>query len=74
RFYKALLKTFLGSTSTVDFEWGFLDLGLIYRSKDVGRIGTQDHILCRPAQNALLELFKTLRSLRIPRDEFVMAA
>ncbi|KAG0045333.1 hypothetical protein BGZ90_008485, partial [Linnemannia elongata] len=60
RFYKALLQTFLGSTSTVDFEWDFLDLGLIYRSRDVGRIGTQHHILCRPAQRALLELFKTL--------------
>ncbi|KAG0256493.1 hypothetical protein BGZ95_005479 [Linnemannia exigua] len=31
-FYKALLQTFLGSTSTVDFEWDFLDLGLIYRN------------------------------------------
>ncbi|KAG0344219.1 hypothetical protein BG005_001960 [Podila minutissima] len=60
RFYKALLQTFLGSTSTVDFEWDFLDLGLIYRSKDIGQIGTQHHILCRPAQKALLELFKTL--------------
>ncbi|KAG0333772.1 hypothetical protein BG004_000698 [Podila humilis] len=59
-FDKTLLQTFLGSTSTVDFEWDFLDLGLIYRSKDVGRIGTQHHILCRPAQRALLELFKTL--------------
>ncbi|KAF9199073.1 hypothetical protein BGZ59_004206, partial [Podila verticillata] len=60
RFYKALLQTFLGSTSTVDFEWDFMDLGLIYRSKNVGQIGTQHHILCRPAQKALLELFKTL--------------
>ncbi|KAG0198791.1 hypothetical protein BGX33_012070 [Mortierella sp. NVP41] len=60
RFYQALLHTFLGSTSAVNFDWDFLDLGLIYRSKDVGRIGTQHHILCRPAQRALLELFKTL--------------
>ncbi|KAF9080350.1 hypothetical protein BGX23_002284 [Mortierella sp. AD031] len=60
RFYKALLQTFLGSTSTVDFEWDFLDLGLIYRSNDVGKIATQHHILCRPAQTALLELFKML--------------
>jgi hypothetical protein len=59
-FYKALLHTFLGSTSTVDFEWDFLDLGLIYWSNDVGKITTQHHILCRPAQTALLELFKTL--------------
>ncbi|KAF9952601.1 hypothetical protein BGZ70_000557, partial [Mortierella alpina] len=34
-FYKALLQTFLGSTSIVNFEWDFLDLGLIYRSKDI---------------------------------------
>ncbi|KAI1295239.1 hypothetical protein EDD11_007888 [Mortierella claussenii] len=60
RFYRVLLHTFLGSSSAVDFEWDFLDLGLIYRSKDVGKVGTQHHILCRPAQNALLELFKNL--------------
>ncbi|KAG9061870.1 hypothetical protein KI688_007021 [Linnemannia hyalina] len=60
QFYKALQQTFLGSTSTIDFEWDFLDLGLIYRGKDVTQIGTQHHILCRPAQWALLELFKTL--------------
>ncbi|KAF9536474.1 hypothetical protein EC957_010716 [Mortierella hygrophila] len=60
RFYKALVKTFLGSTTTVDFEWDFLDLGLIYRCRVVGEIGTQHHILCRPAQKALLELFKNM--------------
>ncbi|KAF9323098.1 hypothetical protein BG006_001763 [Podila minutissima] len=60
RFHNALLHTFLGSTSTVNFEWNFVDLGLIYRSKVVGQVGTQHHILCRPAQAALLELFKTL--------------
>ncbi|KAG9062067.1 hypothetical protein KI688_006789 [Linnemannia hyalina] len=59
-FYEALVHTFLGSTSIVDFEWDFLDLGLIYRCKDVGRIGTHHHILCRPAQRALLELFKNI--------------
>ncbi|KAF9096510.1 hypothetical protein BGX27_001108, partial [Mortierella sp. AM989] len=59
-FYKVLLQTFLGSTSTVDFVWDFMDLGLIYRGKDVGQIGTQHHILCRPTRKALLELFKTL--------------
>ncbi|KAG0046488.1 hypothetical protein BGZ89_005283 [Linnemannia elongata] len=64
-FYRALLQTFFGSASTVDFEWDFLDLGLIYRSRDVGRIGTQHHILCRPAQRALLELFK---ALPLPED------
>ncbi|KAG0249997.1 hypothetical protein DFQ27_009680 [Actinomortierella ambigua] len=59
-FYKALLQTFLGNTSAVGFDWDFFDLGLIYRSKDVGRIGTQYHILCRPAQRALLERLKML--------------
>ncbi|KAF9343328.1 hypothetical protein BGX34_006921, partial [Mortierella sp. NVP85] len=59
-FYKALLHMFLGSTSTVNFDWDFLDLGLVYRSKSITEIGTQYHILCRPAQRALLELFKTL--------------
>ncbi|KAG0354095.1 hypothetical protein BG005_006764, partial [Podila minutissima] len=34
RLYKTLLDTFLGSTSAIDFEWEFIDLGLIYRSKD----------------------------------------
>ncbi|KAF9271566.1 hypothetical protein BGZ74_005904, partial [Mortierella antarctica] len=33
---------------------------LVYRSKDVSQIGTQYLILCRPAQKALLDLFKTL--------------
>ncbi|KAF9153411.1 hypothetical protein DFQ26_000589, partial [Actinomortierella ambigua] len=60
RFYQALLQTFLGSTGSVDYDWGFVDLGLIYRSKDVRVIGTQYHVLCRPAQRALLELFKRL--------------
>ncbi|KAF9176156.1 hypothetical protein BGZ50_001641, partial [Haplosporangium sp. Z 11] len=59
-FYKALLQTFLGDTSAVDFEWDFMDLGLIYRSTDVYQIQIQHHILCRPAQKALLELFKTI--------------
>lgn len=60
RFYMALLQTFLSSTSMVDFEWDFMDLGLIYWSKDVSQIRTQHHILCRPSQKDLLELFKTL--------------
>ncbi|KAG0331129.1 hypothetical protein BG000_011180 [Podila horticola] len=59
-FHNALLETFLGASSTVDFDWDFVDLGLIYRTKDVTQIGTQHHILCRPAQKALLELFKNL--------------
>ncbi|KAG0043351.1 hypothetical protein BGZ89_006496, partial [Linnemannia elongata] len=64
-FYKALLETFLGCTSIFNFESDFLDLGLIYRSKDVGRFRTKHSILCRPAQRALLELFKTLP---LPKD------
>ncbi|KAF9898768.1 hypothetical protein EC991_010432 [Linnemannia zychae] len=60
RFYNALLDTFLGSTSAINFEWNFIDLGLVYRNKVFGQIGIQYHILCRPAQMALLELFKTL--------------
>ena len=55
-FYKALQLTFLGGTSAVDFEWDFVDLGLVYRSND----GTRHCILCHPAQKALLELFKSL--------------
>ena len=59
-FDSALLQTFLGSTRTINFEWDFMDVGLIYRSEDVNQIGTHLNILCRPAQRALLELFKTL--------------
>ncbi|KAF9536143.1 hypothetical protein EC957_012382 [Mortierella hygrophila] len=59
-FYKALVQTFLGNSGTVDFEWDFLDLDLIYRCKVVGEIGTQHRILCRPAQRALVELFKNM--------------
>lgn len=60
RFYLALLQTFLGSNSSINFDWDFLDPGLTYRRKNVGRIGTQHHILCHPAQRALLELFKII--------------
>ncbi|KAF9278412.1 hypothetical protein BGZ88_000583 [Linnemannia elongata] len=64
-FYTDLLQTFLDNTSAVDFERDFLDLGLIYRSKDVDWIGAPHHILCLPAQRAILELFKTLK---LPED------
>ncbi|KAF9351124.1 hypothetical protein BGX26_010794 [Mortierella sp. AD094] len=59
-FYNALLKTFLGNTSTADFDWDFLDLGLIYRLNDGIYNTTRNHILCLPAQKGLLELFKEL--------------
>jgi hypothetical protein len=62
-FQEALMQTFLGSPGKVDFEWNFIDLGLTYRSKE--SLGNQNHILCRPAQTALLELF---RSLPLPED------
>ncbi|KAF9172792.1 hypothetical protein BGX20_004843 [Mortierella sp. AD010] len=56
RFYNALLKTFLGNTSTADFEWGLVDLGLIYRIKgDLN--STKSRILCPPVQKALLKAF-----------------
>ncbi|KAF9147573.1 hypothetical protein BGX20_006618, partial [Mortierella sp. AD010] len=59
-FYKVLLKTFLGNTSTADFEWNFIDLGLVYRLKDGAHGTIRNHILCPPAQKGLLELFKEL--------------
>jgi len=60
RFYKALVGAFLGCTGTVSFDWDFVDLELIYRSKDRIQGGTRYYILCRPAYIALIELFKTL--------------
>ncbi|KAG0351443.1 hypothetical protein BG005_009051 [Podila minutissima] len=60
RFHNALLHMFIGATCMLGFERDFFDLGLIYRSKDVTQIGIRCHILCRPAQNALRDLFKML--------------
>ncbi|KAG0361522.1 hypothetical protein BG005_008112 [Podila minutissima] len=34
KFYNALLQTFLFNTTSVDFEWEFVDLGLVYRHKE----------------------------------------
>ncbi|KAG0051779.1 hypothetical protein BGZ83_003305 [Gryganskiella cystojenkinii] len=60
-FYEALVSTLLDSPRRVDFGWDFMDLGLLYRSKGTAdRPGIQNHILCRPAQRALLELLRTL--------------
>jgi len=60
-FYRTLLQTFLCISREFDFDWDFVDLGLVYRSNDASQMGTtRIHILCRPAQKALLELFKTL--------------
>ncbi|GJJ77452.1 hypothetical protein EMPS_09811 [Entomortierella parvispora] len=62
-FTKALSQTFLGSSRRNEFEWDFMDHGLIYRTKEGSQ--TRNHILCRPAQKALLDLF---RSLSLPED------
>ncbi|KAF9331252.1 hypothetical protein BG006_005874 [Podila minutissima] len=51
---------FIGVTCLLGFERDFFDLGLINRSEDVTQIGIRYHIFCRPAQNALRELLKTL--------------
>ncbi|KAG0266989.1 hypothetical protein BGZ95_002954 [Linnemannia exigua] len=64
-FYDALLETFLGSTTKTNFDWNFVDLGLVYRSKDPNQGVTRYHVLCRPVQKALLEL---LKSLQLPKD------
>lgn len=61
----ALSQTFLNSAKSFEFSWDFLDLGLVYRSKDITKIGTQHHILCPPARTALLGLFK---SMPLPED------
>ncbi|KAF9343463.1 hypothetical protein BGX26_005689, partial [Mortierella sp. AD094] len=60
KYYKALVSTFLGSTSAADFDWSFIDLGLVYRRMDGPGNSCRYHILCPPAQKALLEVFKTL--------------
>ncbi|KAG0003003.1 hypothetical protein BGZ65_002134 [Modicella reniformis] len=65
RYYHALASIFLDGTSATDFEWNFLDLGLVYRCRDGPYKPFKYHILSRPAQKALLELFKTLK---VPED------
>ncbi|GJJ77445.1 hypothetical protein EMPS_09804 [Entomortierella parvispora] len=47
----------------IHYEWDFLDLGLVYRTMELS--GTRRHILCQPAQKALLKIF---RSMPIPED------
>ncbi|CAB4387899.1 unnamed protein product [Rhizophagus irregularis] len=54
RYYDALTSMFLPSKPIVQFEWKFLDLGLIYRYKE----GITHYLpLCPSAQKALLKLY-----------------
>ncbi|CAG8677760.1 5041_t:CDS:2 [Acaulospora morrowiae] len=53
RYYDALTSMFLPSKPVVQFDWRFLDLGLIYRYKE--RI-IHYLPLCPPAQKALLKM------------------
>jgi hypothetical protein len=59
KFYRGLAKTFLGNASTADFNWDFMDLGLVYRSRNKNDIPVC-RILCPTAQQGLLELFKEM--------------
>lgn len=65
RFYEALLQTFLHNTANVDFQWEFVDLGLVFRRKEPPYQQSRCHILCRPAQKALLGVF---RFFDLPKD------
>ncbi|CAG8625059.1 1541_t:CDS:2, partial [Ambispora leptoticha] len=54
RYYDALTSMFLPSKPVVQFEWRFLDLGLIYRYKE----GITHYLpLCPSAQKALLKMY-----------------
>ncbi|RHZ82057.1 hypothetical protein Glove_114g216 [Diversispora epigaea] len=54
RYYDALTSMFLPSRPVVQFEWKFLDLGLVYRYKE----GITHYLpLCPPAQKALLKMY-----------------
>ncbi|CAI2189216.1 11414_t:CDS:2 [Funneliformis geosporum] len=54
RYYDALTSMFLPSKPIVQFEWKFLDLGLIYRYKE----GITHYLpLCPSAQKALLKMY-----------------
>ncbi|KAF9999312.1 hypothetical protein BGZ65_005315 [Modicella reniformis] len=60
KFFKALIECFLGGTMNTDFQWNFLDLGMVYRRKRPGDNFPTFYMLCPPAQKALLELFKSM--------------
>ncbi|CAG8622299.1 4180_t:CDS:2 [Ambispora gerdemannii] len=54
RYYDALTSMFLPSKPVVQFEWKFLDLGLVYRFKE----GITHYLpLCPSAQKALLKMY-----------------
>ena len=55
RYYESLTGMFLPSRSTTQFDWNFLDLGIIYRYKEEGV--THYLPLCPPAQKALLNMY-----------------
>ncbi|RHZ81939.1 hypothetical protein Glove_116g8 [Diversispora epigaea] len=55
RYYESLTSMFLPNRPTVQFDWKFLDLGLIYRYKKEGI--THYLPLCPPAQKALLKMY-----------------
>ncbi|RUP45519.1 hypothetical protein BC936DRAFT_148062 [Jimgerdemannia flammicorona] len=58
RYRRALASMFLPSSTGVEFEWKFLDLGLVYRFKDPLH-HTHYLPLCPSAQKALLEMYLT---------------
>ncbi|KAF9089031.1 hypothetical protein BGX27_002573, partial [Mortierella sp. AM989] len=65
KFSKALLDCFFGGARKIYFQWDFLDLGMVYRRENPGNYGPTFHMLCPPAQKALLELFK---AMPLPED------
>jgi hypothetical protein len=65
KFTKALLDSFLGGTRNTNFQWNFLDLGMVYRRIRPGGYEPTFYILCPPAQRTLLQLFK---SMPLPED------
>ncbi|KAG0346479.1 hypothetical protein BG004_001646 [Podila humilis] len=72
RFYTALLQTSLGSNiSSADVDGDFMDLGLVYRSKDFIQGGAQHHVLCHPAWMALREQLKMFPFPAITKKQLV---
>ncbi|RHZ75625.1 hypothetical protein Glove_212g118 [Diversispora epigaea] len=55
RYYAAITSMFVPSIPPVQFEWKFLDLGLVYRYNSY----THYYPLCRSAQKALLKMYTT---------------
>jgi hypothetical protein len=55
RYYESLTCMFLPSRPTTEFDWKFLDLGIVYRYKEEGSIHYLP--LCPSAQRALLKMY-----------------